>query len=72
MGMSDYELGYTPANLHKIMKDNKWRTCQVAKALGVGNSTVSNWKASLDKSSHRDMSSQKWRDLVNILQNEAD
>lgn len=70
--MCDFpEIGYTPANLRRLIEHLGWTQAQAAAHLGVAERSIRMWLAETDKTSHRDMPLQQWRILLAQLDKAA-
>ena len=58
------EAGYTPANLRALLQHAGLTQQSAAAMLGSDIATVQRWLAETNKSSHRDMPLEQWRNLL--------
>ena len=58
------EPGYTPANLRALLQHAGLTQQSAASLLGADIATVQRWLAETNKSSHRDMPLEQWRNLL--------
>lgn len=66
---SDYELGYTPSNLKKLMTDNSLTNIQVAEIIGKSVKAVERYRSNIDKASHITMEHSDWLSLIKLIEN---
>lgn len=66
--MSDYELGYTPNNLNRILAESGLTNAALARLLGVNADSVCRWRTPLGRDRHADMPALRWLQAVNICE----
>lgn len=67
---SNYELGYTPANLRELLKAKGITQKGLADLLGVDRHTVSRWCKDVTHTRHCGMSHVDWLDVLGKLKGE--
>lgn len=72
MKWSDYELGYTPGNLNRIMAKSGLTNAALAKLLGVNADTICRWRTPLGRDRHADMPTWRWLRAVAIAEADYD
>lgn len=66
--MNKFELGYTPANLDRIMAAARISNAELARCFGVNADTVCRWRTPLGRDRHADMPAWRWLQAVNICE----
>ena len=66
--MSNYELGYTPNNLNRILAESGLTNAALARLLGVNADSVCRWRTPLGRDRHADMPAWRWLQAVNICE----
>lgn len=64
---SDYELGYTPSNLKKLMQENGLTNIQVADIIGKSVKAVERFRSDVNKANHATMEHKNWIALNNFI-----
>lgn len=65
--MSDYELGYTPNNLKKLLHDSGKDREYVADFFDINIRQVHRWCVDPDNKNHQSMSHKRWAKLRDTL-----
>ncbi len=65
--MIGFEVGYTPTNLRLAIAAMGMTQAAFAKALGVSEKGLRNWLMPVGTKSRRDMSHEKWLDVMALL-----
>jgi DNA-binding transcriptional regulator YiaG len=65
--LNDYEVGYTPTNLRLAIEKLGVTQAAFAKMLGVSEKAVRNWLMPVGTKSRRDMSHEKWLEVLALL-----
>ena len=65
--MIGFEVGYTPTNLRLAIAALGMTQAAFAKALGVSEKGLRNWLMPVGTKSRRDMSHEKWLDVMALL-----
>ena len=65
--MTNFEVGYTPTNLRLAIAALGMTQAAFAKALGVSEKGLRNWLMPVGTKSRRDMSHEKWLDVMALL-----
>jgi predicted transcriptional regulator len=63
----DFEVGYTPTNLRFAIAALGMTQAVFAKMLGVSEKAVRNWLMPVGTKSRRDMSHEKWLEVMTLL-----
>lgn len=66
--MSEYEIGYTPNNLKKLLHDEGKSREWCAQLFKVRINAVHSWCVPLDNKNHRDMPYSKWIELMDFFE----
>lgn len=64
--MQDFELGYTPSNLRKIIESKGWTQAHAAELLSVSDTTLRRWLMPIKTQTHADMPYRHWLRLLTI------
>lgn len=70
--MRDFELGYTPENLRKIIKDNGLAQKEVYELLGKTRAAFSRYLMPSDNKYHVSMNHADWIKLLNYVNKASD
>lgn len=65
--MQEFELGYTPINLRKIIESQGWTQAYAAELLSVSDTTLSRWLMPINVKTHADMPYRQWLRLLTIV-----
>ncbi len=65
---NNYELGYTPSNLNRILAESGLTNAALARLLGVNADSVCRWRTPLGRDRHTDMPVWRWLKTVNICE----
>jgi DNA-binding transcriptional regulator YiaG len=65
--MISFEVGYTPTNLRLAIEKLGVTQAAFAKMLGVSEKAVRNWLMPVGTKSRRDMSHEKWLEVLALL-----
>ena len=65
--MLNFELGYTPTNLRLAIEKLGLTQSAFAKSLSVSEKSVRNWLMPVGTKSRRDMSHEKWLEVMTLL-----
>jgi hypothetical protein len=65
--MLNFEEGYTPANLRLVIEKLGVTQAAFAKMLGVSEKGLRNWLMPVGTKSRRDMSHEKWLEVMALL-----
>ena len=65
--MLNFELGYTPTNLRLAIEKLGLTQAAFAKSLSVSEKSVRNWLMPVGTKSRRDMSHEKWLEVMTLL-----
>ena len=65
--MPDFEVGYTPTNLRLVIEKLGVTQAAFAKSLSVSEKSVRNWLMPVGTKSRRDMSHEKWLEVMTLL-----
>lgn len=63
----EYEIGYTPNNLKKILKESGKKREDLADFCGVTLKSVHNWCISIDRANHQDMPLKHWLNFLDLV-----
>lgn len=70
MKIEEYELGYTPNNLKKILFDNGKDREWCADFFGINIKQVHRWCVDSSRDSHQSMNYKRWESLLKSLNSE--
>ncbi|MFN2098364.1 helix-turn-helix domain-containing protein [Pantoea agglomerans] len=65
--MTDYELGYTPENLRKVLKDNGLSQKEIYDYIGKSRGVFSRYLLSSDEKYHVSMNHSDWLKIINYI-----
>ena len=65
--LNDYEVGYTPTNLRLAIEKLGVTQAELARILGVSPQAVRYWLMPVGTKSRRDMSHEKWLEVMALL-----
>ena len=65
--MLNFEFGYTPTNLRLAIEKLGLTQAAFAKSLSVSEKSVRNWLMPVGTKSRRDMSHEKWLEVMTLL-----
>jgi len=65
--VSDYELGYTPDNLKRILSEHGKTREDLAELLGISVKNVHNWCVAVDHPKHKSLNHKRWLKMLEWL-----
>lgn len=69
MNIEDYELGYTPSNLRRLLATYNLKQKNVREILGKGRNTFSRYLYDSDNTNHVTMAHSDWLKLLQYIKN---